>query len=854
MIDQKKSLTIGQEKSLIKKILPHLAAIGCFLIITFVYFSPEFQGKALMQGDVQQYWGMSHELLEYYENEGEASVWTGSMFSGMPAYQIGIFRSNPNLLNYVEYPLKALGSKTAGAVFTGMLMAYIMFIVLGFGIIPSILGAIAFSLSSYNIIIIEAGHVTKAWAIAYMPLIVAGLMVMFRKRYLLGGVLMVLGLTLQIKSNHLQVTYYTGLLCIIIYLVYLYQNIREKDFKGIAKSAAILSVAVILAFASNIFSFYSNYEMAEESIRGTSELSQPTQTEKQSSGLDIEYAFRWSYEKSETFTLLIPNLFGGVTTAFDKNSDSYKGLIGRYQSGQLSEQETNGLYQRMTHYWGDQPFTSGPVYFGAIICFLFVLGMIIVKDKMKWVFFVASVFFIFLSWGRHFDILNDWLFYHLPYYNKFRAVSMALVIPALTMLIVAVWGVKEFFSGDVEKKKLYNALYWAAGTTAGICLIFGLAPTLFFDFIKESDQELVPHYTWFFESLANDRMALFTSDAWRSFIFIVLAAAVLWISTKVKMEKKTTMAFTLVLTVLVLVDLWSVDKRYLNNDKFAKTPKPEQLFPKSNADNFMLQDKSPSFRVLNMSDPSNIAAAFNEATTAYYHKAIGGYHAAKLKRYQELIDYRLLPEMSRFAASFNTQNIDSIFLSLKDATALNMLNAKYIVLRPEQAPLENPYRLGNAWFVSEYFLVNNADEEIGALNTLNPATQAVIDKRFEAELSGFKITPDSTASIVMIQYKPDWVKYKSSAQSEQLAIFSEVYYANGWEAYIDGKPVSHFRTNWTLRGLRIPAGEHDVEFRFIAHDYNLSCTISTVSSGLLILLLLGALIFPFVRKKKPENE
>ena len=824
---------IKQEKSILFKSLQHAGAVLLFLLLTFVYFTPAFNGKVLHQGDVHQFEGMSRELSEYYHKEGVSSAWTGTMFSGMPAYQIGIWGSSPNLFDYVEKPLNALGHTDAGPVFAAMLMAYVFFVVMGFGFVPSLLGAIAFSLSSYNIIIIEAGHVTKAWAIAYMPLIVGGVLVMFRRKYLLGGVLMALGLVLQIKSNHLQITYYTGILCVILYLAFIAKTIIDKDFKALLKATGILTVAVVLACLCNLSSFYGNYEMAQESTRGKSELSQPSATEKQSSGLDKDYAFAWSYGKAETVSLLIPDVHGGSSGGkLGTSSNIYNQL--RNNGAQIPADGVDG----MPTYWGDQPFTSGPVYFGAIICFLFVLGMIIIKNKLKWVLLFATVFFIFLSWGRNLDAFNSLFFYHFPLYSKFRTVSMALVIPALTMLIVAVWGIKEFFEEGIDKKKLLKALYISGGVTAGLCLFFWLMPDFFFNFTSEKDAQWQSQYPdWFYNAIVQDRKDLLSADALRSFLFIAVVVALLWGSTKINMQKGVlALVCTSIITVLVLADLWSVDKRYLSHDMFqSKSVRTSaNKFPKSMADNMILTDNSPSYRVLNLNNP------FNESGTSYYHKSIGGYHAAKLKRYQELIDFRLQGEIMNIIAAFNTQDQDSIINSFKGLTALNMLNAKYIIYNPGAAPLVNPYSLGNAWFVQKYSFVNNADEEIAALNTLDVANAAVVDKKFENDLTGFSYIPDSTATIAMTQYRPDGVVYKTNTQSEQLAVFSEVYYAKGWEAYVDGELVPHFRANWTLRAMRIPAGVHEVEFKFIPRDYYTTRTISMASSIVLILLLLGS--------------
>ena len=836
---------IQEEKPILKKLLQHLIAVVCFLAVTFIYFSPVLDGKVLQQSDVQQYKGMSRELAQYYEKEGESSAWTGSMFSGMPAYQIGIWGGAPNFLDYLEAPVKALGNSTAGPVFVGMLMAYILFCVMGVSIIPAILGAIAYSLSSYNIIIIDAGHVTKAWAIAYLPLVVAGLAASFRRKYLMAGLLMALGLALQIKNNHLQVTYYTALLCVFLYVGLLINEGLKKNISGLLKATGVLAIGVVVAVFCNFGNIYANFEMSKESTRGQSELTQPTQSEKQSSGLDKEYAFAWSYGKMETLSLLIPDIHGGASGGMlSPSSNLYKVIKANAPQAQV---DATGI-QAQT-YWGDQPFTSGPVYFGAIICFLFVLGMFIIKHPMKWVLLIASIFFVFLSWGHNFEIFNDWFFYHFPMYNKFRAVSTALVIPALTILMVAVWGIKEFFGGELKEDELKKSLYISAGITAGISFLLWLAPGIFgFSFTTVADNQWISQVPdWYYSALIADRKDLLSSDALRSFIFIVLAAGILYAAIKLKGDKsKTSLYCSIGLVVLVVIDLWGVDKRYLDNDKFQSklaydTNRP---FPQTEADKAILQDKHPSYRVLNLNNP------FNETKTSYYHKSIGGYHAAKLKRYQELIDYRLQGEINSIIKSFDSQNIDSIIGSLQKNTALNMLNAKYIIFHPEQAPLQNPYAMGNAWFVDNYTFVDNADKEIAALNTLDVKTTAVVDKRFEDKLKGFSIVPDSTATIELTEYKPNILKYKSSARSEQLAILSEMYYPNGWEAYIDGKPATHFCADWTLRAIRIPEGQHEIVFKFEPHGYNSACVIASASSGLLILLLIGGIGSLFYRRKE----
>lgn len=840
---------IKKEQSLVKMLLPHIIAVVAFLFITMAYFSPMLQGKVLSQHDVTQYQGSAKEISDYYYNEGKTSAWTGSMFSGMPAYQIGVHGGSPNFLDYLEAPVKALGNTTAGPVFAGMLMAYILFCLMGFSPAVAILGAVAYSLSSYNIVILNAGHVTKAWALAYMPLIVAGFMSLFKNKILLGSVLVGLGLALQIKSNHLQVTYYTGLLSVILFITYAVEVLSKKNYKSFLMSCGAMIIAVALAVLANLGNIYGNMEMARESTRGKSELTSPkSESEKQSTGLDKDYAFGWSYGKAETFTFLVPNLYGGESKPYDKDAQSIKVLTQKVQSGEIPAEFANQV-SRIPQYWGDQPFTQGTVYLGAIVCFLFLLGMIIIRSNVKWGLLVATIFFILLAWGKNLEWFNDWFFYHFPLYSKFRAVSTALVVPALTIVMVAVWGIKEFFSGEIDKKKLKKALYISLGVVGGLCLILWIAPGAFFNFTSGADAQWkaqVPE--WYYNALLTDRQDLMSSDALRSLVFVLLGGAILYFSLRTKVDtKKMTIYGSLGLTVLVLIDLWGIDKRYLNENNFvAKSTYKTETFSPSVADQAILKDQHPSYRVLNLNNP------FAETTTSYYHKSIGGYHAAKLKRYQELIDNRLDGEVNQIIGTFSSQNIDTIMASFNKTKALNMLNAKYVIYHPEQPPLVNPNAMGNAWFVNEYKLVNNADEEIAAINTLDPHTTAVVDKRFESELSGLKITPDSTATIELVSYKPDVLTYKTKAVSEQLAVLSEIYFSNGWQAYVDGKEVPHFRADWTLRAMRVPAGEHEIVFKFEPQGYYNSRHVATASSVVLVLLLIGIIIRPFVLKRKEK--
>lgn len=863
---------LNRKKTLIQTALPHVIAIIVFTIITMAYFMPLVQGKVMKQGDVTQYVGSSQELRQYYNEEGESSAWTGSMFSGMPAYHIGIWGQSPNFLDYVEAPVRALAGNVAGPTFIGMLAAYIFFILMGFRPSVSIMGAIAYSLSSYNLIILDAGHINKAWTIAYMPLILAGVMVLFKRRYLTGGILMSLGLALQLKSNHLQMTYYMGILCGLICIALAVDFIMKKDFKGMGKAFGILAIAVILAGAANFSGIYNNYIMSEESIRGESELTISTsenETQEEMGAKKYKYVFDWSYGKSETFSFLIPDIHGGISKPFPQEAEPLKELVKLVQNRQISENNGEQLYRYTHEYWGNQPFTQGPVYLGAIICFFFVLGMFVIRSKFKWVLFAATIFFIFLSWGNNMAWFNDLFYYYFPLYNKFRAVSSALVIPTLTMIVTAVWGLNEFLNNNIDKKKLTSSLYISLGITGGLCFIFWAAPGAFFNFISPLDEKIgLSSMGGYFQSVIAARKSMLSSDALRSLIFIILAAAILWFFVRSKANQaKIGVIVSILLAVLVLADLWTVDRRYINDSNYESKLDQKNTFTQSNADKFILQDKQLSYRVLN---PVN---TFQDAVTSYYHKSIGGYSAVKLRRYQELIDFYLSNEVQYIDAICKQQlqatitqmqnageqvDPNKIFVSMQavgdhafaNTPILNMLNTKYTMLHSELAPVVNEHALGNAWFVSDYSFVDNADEEIAALKGLDPAKHAIIDKRFEQELANLKIAPDSAATIELTTYKPNKLIYKTKTSSEQLAVFSEIYFPHGWEVSIDGKDATHFRADWALRSMRVPAGEHEIVFEFIPREYNNARLFTTVCSALLVVLILAGIGILIFRRKE----
>lgn len=823
-----------------KKIGQQVLVIVFFVALVLLYFAPGIlDGKVLMQGDSTRFIGMSHELTEYYQKEGKGSAWTGSMFSGMPAYHIAMYDTPKNFLDYVEMAVKRIDYQGASMVLTGLICFYILMCVMGVSRWLAVTGAVAFAFASYNIIIIVAGHVTKAYVIAYMPLTLAGMFLLFKQKWLWGSLLFILGVAFSVMNNHLQITYYLFIFCLFFYAGYAWQLVREKAYGALGKITAVLAGCVVLAVLPNIGNLYSNYEQAQESMRGPSELTAATtgDTGKPSNGLDQNYAFEWSYGKGELLTLLIPNAYGGESGGtVDSSSELYKAL--RSKGAQVGNE-----IQTYT-YWGDQMFTSGPVYFGAIVCFLFILGMFVIRTPVKWWILGGSVFFIFLALGRNLMWFNDMMFHYLPMYNKFRTPSMALVIPGMTFPLIGIWGLCLVLAQKVDAALFRKGLFWALGITGGICLVLWLMPGAVLDFRSALDaQYQLPD--WYYNALLQDRRSLTEADALRSLVFILLAAALLfWFYTSAN-KKRTATFVGIGMLVLMLVDLWTVDKRYLSEKNFVNKQTSAQVYTPSAADKEILKDTDPSYRVLNLNNP------FQDSNTPYYHKSIGGYHPAKLGRYQELIDYRLIPEMQQIGQA---KTVEELTAALENCTSLNMLNTRYIIYNPEQAPIRNPYAYGNAWFVDAFELADNADAEMAALKTLQPRTTAVIDKRLAGEVEGLTIQPDSAAQITLVSYKPDELVYKSKAGSEQLAVFSEVYYPHGWKAYVDGKEVPHFRADWILRGMRVPAGEHTIEFKFIPDTYHTMANVASVSSALILLLLIAAMGYSLWAMVKKKNE
>lgn len=830
-------------QELIQKWGKHLAAIAVFLVLSVVYFSPAvLDGKSIRQGDMIKDAGMGGSQMQKYAETAdpdEFNVWLDAMFCGMP-YGVGYGNPAPELPSYelIESPIKGIGYLHAGIVLAGLVCFYILMCILGVNWWLAIAGAIAFAFASYNIIIIEAGHIVKAYVIACMPLTLAGMALLFKRNYLWGGLLFLFGVALSLSNGHIQITYYLVLLCLFIYVGYLIAKIREKSYSELLKVTLVMVTAVLLAVLPNAKHMYSNWDLGRHSTRGATELTTTSADgEKISSGLDKDYAFQWSYQKRELLTLLIPNAFGGASVGtLGQDSELYKAM--KAQGAQVGKDVQSYTY------WGDK-FTSGPVYFGALVCFLFVFGMFVVRSQYKWWLFGGALFLTFLALGRYMDWFNDIMFHYLPLYNKFRTVEMALVIPGLVFPIVGIWGLKELLAGEVAKEQFKRGMIGALAITGGLCFIVWLMPNLLLDFTSPLDaRNQFPD--WYYHALLSDRASLASADALRSLIFILLGAGLMYFYWKAQNKKTMALVLSAGVAVLILADLWTVDKRFLNEDSFV-TEKPHEEYKATIADNEVLKDTDLSYRVLNMNDP------FQETNTSYFHKSVGGYHAAKLRRYQELIDHRLIGELNGIISALRTaKTVEEIYDVLAASPSLNMLNTRYFVYHPEQTPIRNPFAYGNAWFVSEVQLVENADAEIAALDEINPLKTAVVDKRFADELKGFTPTADSTASILMTAYRPNRLTYTTETASDQLAVFSEIYYQPGWRVTIDGQPTSHFCADWTLRGMIVPAGKHEIVFEFYPETYVAAAHVSAYSSFLILLLLIatvGYSVWQYYKKK-----
>lgn len=791
--------------------LPHLKAIIVFVIISFLYFSPDiFDGKTLMGGDIRNAAGVGHEIQKYRPETGTPIRWTNSLFGGMPTYQMAPGYSSNEPINLLLKIYRLGLPEPVSYIFIMLLGFYILMLALKVRPDLSVLGAIAYTFSSYFFIIIDAGHIWKLLTLAYIPPTFAGVILAYRGKYIEGGILTALFLSFQIVSNHIQMSYYFSFILLAYAIGVFIDYYKSHQLPLFIKASITCCVAALLALAINGSNLFHTWEYSKETIRGKSELTHDLDN-KTDSGLDRDYMVQWSYGIGETWTLLIPNVKGGSSGYLGQN-DKIKSVPPEYQQVVASQ----------NHYWGDQPFTEGPVYAGAFIMTLFILSLFILKTRLRWALLAVTILSILLAWGKNFMDFTNFFADYIPLYTKFRTVSSILVIAEITIPILAILALKEIVQNPgiiLEKKK---QVYISFALTGGLALLFALVPGMFFNFLsaQEADSFLSqaarnPQLNGVIQALESVRMSIFKSDAWRSVIIIAIGGGLLYLFVKKRIKSNV---FVILLILLCIGDMWSVNKRYLNNSSLQ--PKREirnydLLFPKSPADQEILTDKDPDFRVLNTT-----VNTYMDPSTSYYHKSLGGYHAAKLRRYQELIEHHL---------------------AQGNMNVLNMLNTKYIIVPNAQKNPEakfNPEALGNAWFIDTIRWVNNANEEIDALTDFNPHTTVFIDKRFEPEMQGKQIQTDSTAFIKLVSYNPEKMIYKSQSGKDGFGVFSEIYYPHGWEATIDGKPAAILRVNYVLRGLYIPAGEHEIVFTFKPH----SITITEAIAWSAMVILLGAII------------
>jgi len=810
----------------------HFAVAGLFIAICFFYFTPAFQGKVLVQSDVTQAQGMQKEIMDVRAKTGKAPLWTNQVFGGMPAYQIWAFYPD-NITTYVISALKTVFPNPIDTVLLSLFGAYLLFCVLKLNPWLAAAGAIAFTFSSYNFILLHAGHSNQAYAITFFAPILAGIILTLRGKHWLGAILTAFFLAMEIRSNHIQMAYYLMISLLILVGIELYHAIKNKTTAAFLKSLAYLAGATLVAVMINASILWTTYEYGQESIRGKSNLTQKT-AGGAGNGLDKEYAYGWSQGVGECITFLIPNAYGGGSGgALNADSKVAQALT---EKGVPADQAAG--FAAQSTYWGGKPFTEGPWYFGAGICFLFVFGLMIVRGRIKWWLLATVILSMLLSFGKNFSLVSDLFFNYFPLYNKFRAVESILVLTQLAFPILAFLAIKEVLQAKDKAfilKKLFLALY----ITGGITLLIALLPQLFFSFKSSTaDESLIAQLTQAFQgdsafansivnnSLVQDRASLARADAIRSLIFVLITFGVLWALIKQKINLQIT---SLLILAVTLIDLWSVDKRYLKDDSFQPKEDAMQVRTPREVDQFILRDPDPDFRVLDLTlqDP------FANASTSYFHKTLGGYHAAKLKRFQELIE-------NQFSKSINPDVLD-------------MLNTKYVITadpKSQTAGMKaNNTACGHAWFVKQVRFADNADQEMQAISSFDPNNEAIVDIKYQSLINTKQNAIDESGKITLTSYAPEHLVYESGSTTNQVAVFSEIYYDKGWKMLIDGQEKPYFRADYLLRAAQIPVGNHKIEFIFHPNSYYTGEGISMAGSILLVLAF-GGYVFAESRKKK----
>ena len=831
-----------------KKLLPDLIAILAFVLLSFAYFFPaDIENRILFQHDTAAGAGAGQEVKEYYEQTGERSRWTNSLFGGMPMYQIAPSYDSTKSLQWVQKAYQLFLPDYVCLTFMLMLGFYILLRVFGIPVWLAGLGGIMWAFSSYFFILISAGHIWKFITLAYVPPTIAGIVLAYRGKLLWGGILTALFVALQITSNHVQMSYYFFFVILFFVGAYFEKAWRTKTLPQFFKASAVLIVAALVGIAANVSNLYHTYAYSKETMRGKSELVQTGDAAKQtSSGLDRDYITQWSYGIDETLTLLVPNFKGGASAALSQSETAMSKANPMYSS----------LYGSLTQYFGTQPMTSGPVYVGAFVLFLFVLGCFIVKGPLKWALIGATFFSIVLSWGKNFMPLTDFFIDYVPLYNKFRAVSSILVIAEFTIPLLAIFALKRLLEEPEILKQEKKPLGISLLLTAGIALLLAVAPgSIGSGYVPAQaaqmlqnavNQQMIPanELSGILANLEEMRAELVSSDALRSFIIIGIGCSLLWLYASGKLRSSLTIAG---ITILCLADMWGVNKRYLNDAQFVPHSIRTETFTKTNTDELILQDTSLDYRVLNFA-----TSTFDDNNTSYWHKSVGGYHPAKLRRYQEMIEHHISPEMQAAYKAIATAGGEMDSVDANKFRVLNMLNTKYFIFPAGQqrqtVPILNPHAYGNAWFVNKVQYVNNANEEIDALDSIIPTETAVVDARFKDVLKGTTESyKDSLSSIRLTSYAPNRLTYETNNAQDGIAVFSEIYYPDGWHVTIDGQPAELARADYILRTMHVPAGQHTIEMRFDPTSLHVT---EGIAYGALALLVIGIIVAVLIAKRK----
>jgi hypothetical protein len=817
-------------KNLLRKSGPYILVVILFLVISVIYFSPVLEGKSLQSSDGAQFKGMSKEIVDYRNATGKEALWSNNMFSGMPAYLTSTIYSG-ELISKIQKSITAI-SQPVMILTLSFSFFFMLCILLDIGVWAAFAASLAYGFMTFTFVVMVTGHLTKAHALTYISLIVAGILVAFKKNKIGGSLMAALGLSLMLSANHLQMTYYAAILALIIGITYLVFAIKEKTLPDFSKTSGLLLIAVLFAVGTNFARLYTTYEYGKYSIRSQSDLS--LNGENKSSGLDKEYILDYSYDLGEAMTAFIPRFKGGgMSEPLTTSSATYKFLAEAQGAGPAKKMVEGGLPM----YWGSQPISGAPFYFGAVLCFLFVLGTFLVKGKDKWWLVAVFVVSLLLSLGKNFSFLTNIMLDYFPGYNKFRDVKNIIVIEQFAMALLGALAIKEVYQRKISTPEFIKGLKYAFGITGGLALIFAVIPGLAGSFSGSTDAQMgLPQQL--IDALIADRQSALRSDAFRSFIFVLLAAGGLWAYWNNKIKAQ----YAIVLWVaLVMIDMWPVNKKYFNNDNFSSKKEVAVPFPEMPVDREIKKDKDLYYRVLNLQNP------MADARTSFFHKSIGGYHGAKMKRYNELYTYAIEPEIRTLIEGFKKpETIDSLMNHL---SVINMLNTKYFIYDLSQPSIPNMHALGNAWFVKTAKVVNNADQEVTSIKSFDPKSTAIVNKSFEKDLSGF-VSGSGEGEIKLTEYQPNYLKYEASVNSaSQLAVFSEIYYPKGWKSFIDGKETPHIQADFVLRGLVIPAGKHQIEFKFEPSSFYVGNKVSLASSILLLLAIGGYLFYSFKIKK-----